>query len=77
MCGVQNASSPQWEEVWERETPSKETRPEMIPPAQEAGRRVQGWGDGMKTGKEVQDRDTAQKIRASWFVCLGQRFVCF
>lgn len=55
MRGVQDASSRRREEVWERETPSKEARPEMIPPAQEAGRTVQGWGDGVKTGKEVPD----------------------
>lgn len=43
------------------ETPSKETRPEMIPPAQEAGAESRAGGGGVKTGKEVQDRDTAQK----------------
>lgn len=78
MRGVQNASSPGQEEVWERETPGKDTRPEMIPPAQEAGCTVQGWGDGVKTAKEVRDRDTAQKTRASGGgleICLFLTFI--
>ncbi|CAN0403242.1 unnamed protein product [Rangifer tarandus platyrhynchus] len=71
------------EEVLERETLGKETRAEMIPPAQEAGRTVQGWGDGVKTAKEVWDRDTRHKTEAAGgggrFLCftVGRRFLCF
>ena len=65
MCGVQNVSSPRQEEVLERETLGKETRAEMIPPAQEAGRTVQGWGDGVKTAEEVWDRDTRHRLEAA------------
>ena len=41
------------EEGLERETPGRETRPEVIPPAQEQVHTGQGWGGGVKIEKGV------------------------